>query len=187
MGLREAKKQKTRAAISLLATRLFIDRGYDAVTTAEIAARAEVSVPTLFKYFPTKESLVFDEDAEREQFLIDTVKQRRKDQTILEALLEAGLRELDVVEKLHNKETKAFMKLLRETPQLALYAQQMWLRHEKSLAAVIQKETKRATSKAEAEAIARFVLDAFHRALEDANPKKALKAIVKILRDGWDR
>lgn len=185
MGLREAKKQKTRAAISLLATRLFIERGYDAVTTAEIAAQAEVSVPTLFKYFPTKESLVFDEDAEREQFLIDTVKNRRKNQTILEALLEAGLRELDTIEKFHNKETKAFMKLLRETPQLALYAQQMWLRHEKSLARAIQNESQRTVNKIEAEAIARFVLEALHRSIEDTDPKKALKSMIQLLQNGW--
>lgn len=185
MGLRDVKKQKTRASISLLATRLFVDRGYDAVTTAEIAALAEVSVPTLFKYFPTKESLVFDEDSEREQFLIDTVKNRNKDQTILEALLEAGLKEIDKIQKFHSKETRAFMKLLRDTPQLALYAQQMWLRHEKSLAATIQKESKRSISKAEAEAIARFVLEAFHRSIEEAEPKKSLKAMIKILQNGW--
>lgn len=184
MGLRESKKQKTRAAISLLATKLFMERGYDAVTTAEIAELAEVSVPTLFKYFPTKESLVFDEDSEREQFLVDTVNNRRKDQTILEALLAAGLKELDVIQKLHSKETKAFMKLIRETPQLGLYAQQMWLRHEKSLAAAIQSQSKKKFSKVEAEATARFVLDAYHRSLEDADPKKALKSIFKILKDG---
>lgn len=185
MGLREDKKQKTRAAISLMATQLFIQRGYDNVTTAEVAALAEVSVPTLFKYFPTKESLVFDEDAEREQFLIDTVKNRRKGQKILDALLDVGLQELDQIQKLHDKDTRNFMKLLHETPVLALYAQQMWLRHEKSLAIVIQKESKKALGKAEAEAIARFVLEAFHRSIEDANPKKALKAMMAILRGGW--
>ncbi len=186
MGLREAKKQKTRAAISLLATRLFIERGYDHVTTAEIAELSEVSVPTLFKYFPSKESLVFDEDAEREQFLIDTVKNRRKGQSILEALLDAGLAELDVIQKLHRKETNAFMKLIRETPALNLYAQQMWLRHERSLATAIRNASRRKISKVESESVARFVLDAFHRSIADTNPKEALKAMIKILRGGWD-
>jgi AcrR family transcriptional regulator len=185
MGLREAKKQKTRAAISLLATRLFIERGYDNVTTAEIAALAEVSVPTLFKYFPTKESLVFDEDAEREQSLIETVKNRRKGQSILDSLLEAGLKELTEIEKIHSRETKAFMKLLRQTPQLAQYAQQMWLRHEKSLAATILEETKTKLTPIEAEAIARYHLNALHRSLEETQPKQALKAMMAILKNGW--
>lgn len=184
MGLREDKKQKTRAAISLMATRMFIARGFEEVTTAEIAAAAEVSVPTLFKYFPTKESLVFDEDAEREQFLVDTVKNRPRGTSILEALLKAGLRELDEILALHDKETRAFMKLLRETPALTLYAQQMWLRHEKSLARAIVSESRK-LSAVEAEAIARFVLAAFHGSIEQAEPKKALKAVFKILREGW--
>lgn len=186
MGLREEKKKKTRAAISLLATRLFIERGYDAVTTAEIAALAEVSVPTLFKYFPTKESLVFDEDAERERFLVDTVRNRPKGRTILEALLEAGLRELDVIQKRHRRETRAFMKLIRETPQLGHYAQQMWLRHEKSLAAAIRSESKRKIGELEAATVARFALDAFHRSIGETDPKRALKAMFGILREGWN-
>lgn len=186
MGLREAKKQKTRAAISLMATKLFIERGYNAVTTAEIAALAEVSVPTLFKYFPTKEALVFDEDSEREELLIATVKNRSKGQTILEALIESGLNELDSIQKVHTKETKSFMKLIRETPELALYAQQMWLRHETSLAKTIQSESKKSVSKPEAEAVARFFLQALHRAIEEADPKKAFKSMIKILRSGWN-
>lgn len=185
MGLREDKKLKTRAAISHLATGLFIERGYESVTTAEIAALAEVSVPTLFKYFPTKEALVFDEDAERERLLIETVTNRRKGQSILDALLETGLREIAEIQKLHRKETKAFMKLLRETPALNQYAQQMWLRHANSLAAVIQANSKRKVGAVEANTVARFVLDAFHRALDEADPGKALKAIFKILQTGW--
>lgn len=186
MGLREAKKQKTRAAISFMATRLFIERGYDNVTTAEIAALAEVSVPTLFKYFPTKESLVFDEDAEREQFLIDIVKNRRKGQTILDALLAGGLKQMEDTEEFQPKETRAFMKLIRETPQLSLYAQQMWLRHAKSLAVVIRSESRKSMTKLEAEVIARFVLDAFHRSLTESDPAVALKSMMKLLREGWN-
>jgi AcrR family transcriptional regulator len=185
MGLREAKKQKTRKAISDLATRLFIKRGYNNVTTAEIAELAEVSVPTLFKYFPTKESLVFDEDSEREEDLVNIVINRKKDQSILDALLEAGLRELNEMTKIHPKEAQAFMKMVDETPELSSYAQQMWMRHEKTLASVIKKEAKKKMSTLEAEAIARFVLDSYHRSIRVSNSKATLKALFRILKDGW--
>src|SRR5580693_1570322 len=111
MGLREEKKQITRKAISDLATRLFVERGYDSVTTAEIAKRANVSVPTLFKYFPTKETLVFDEDEERESLLLDTVKGRKNNQSICDALLEMGLQELENIHVIHKKEAKTFLKM----------------------------------------------------------------------------
>jgi AcrR family transcriptional regulator len=59
-GLRERKKQQTRLAISQVATRMFIERGFDQVTLAEVAEAANVSVNTVFNYFETKEELFFD-------------------------------------------------------------------------------------------------------------------------------
>ncbi|MFF7229614.1 TetR family transcriptional regulator [Streptomyces sp. 2333.5] len=59
-GLRERKKRQTRQYISDVATGLFLERGFDAVTIAEIAGAAEVSVNTVYNYFPAKEDLFFD-------------------------------------------------------------------------------------------------------------------------------
>ena len=59
LGLRERKKQRTRETIVAVATRLFVEHGYDATTTAQIAEAAEVSSSTFFKYFPTKADVVF--------------------------------------------------------------------------------------------------------------------------------
>jgi len=57
-GLRERKKAKTRAAIQEHALRLFRDQGYAETTVQEIAAAAEVSPATFFRYFPTKEDTI---------------------------------------------------------------------------------------------------------------------------------
>jgi AcrR family transcriptional regulator len=58
-GLRARKKRAAREAIATTARRLFAERGYDAVTVAEVAAAADVSEKTVFNYFPTKEDLAF--------------------------------------------------------------------------------------------------------------------------------
>ncbi|MFC6880705.1 MULTISPECIES: TetR/AcrR family transcriptional regulator [Actinomadura] len=57
-GLRERKRMRTHQAISDAAIALFLERGFERVPVADIAAAAEVSKPTLFKYFATKEDLV---------------------------------------------------------------------------------------------------------------------------------
>jgi AcrR family transcriptional regulator len=61
-GLRQRKKQKTRWAIQEHALRLFAEQGYDATTIDQIAAAAEVSPSTFFRYFPTKEDLVIADE-----------------------------------------------------------------------------------------------------------------------------
>ena len=86
LGLRERKKRKTRLAISQVATALFIERGFDDVTVAEVAAAAEVSVNTVFNYFSTKEELFFDRAEEFELALANTLKHRRPDESPLDVL-----------------------------------------------------------------------------------------------------
>ncbi|MFJ9178380.1 TetR/AcrR family transcriptional regulator [Streptomyces sp. NPDC102360] len=62
-GLRERKKRQTRQYISDVATGLFLERGFDAVTVAEVADAANVSVNTVYNYFPAKEDLFLDRSA----------------------------------------------------------------------------------------------------------------------------
>jgi AcrR family transcriptional regulator len=66
-GLRARKKRAARDAIAASARRLFAERGFDAVTVAEVAAAADVSEKTVFNHFATKEDLAF---AGREQGLM---------------------------------------------------------------------------------------------------------------------
>ena len=68
-GLREQKKARTRTAIAAAAADLFARDGYPSVTMAQIAAASGVSDQTLYNYFPTKESLVFDRSADLEPSL----------------------------------------------------------------------------------------------------------------------
>src|SRR4051812_8110535 len=85
-GLRERKKHRTRREISDVATRLFERDGFEAVTLAQIADAAEVSVKTIFNYFGSKEDLYFDRAAELRESLLSTVRDRRAGTSVLDAL-----------------------------------------------------------------------------------------------------
>jgi AcrR family transcriptional regulator len=59
-GLRERKKRLMRQQLSDTATRMFLERGFDAVRVAEVADVCGVSEKTVFNYFPVKEALIMD-------------------------------------------------------------------------------------------------------------------------------
>ncbi|MCK7625750.1 TetR/AcrR family transcriptional regulator [Streptomyces sp. RS10V-4] len=89
-GLRERKKRQTRQYISDVATGLFLERGFDAVTIAEIAQAADVSVNTVYNYFPAKEDLFFD----RSKGMVDRLSRFVRARAEGESAAAAVLREL---------------------------------------------------------------------------------------------
>lgn len=61
-GLRERKKERTRATIRAHALHLFVTQGYEATTVQQIIDDVEVSESTFFRYFPTKGDVVLTDD-----------------------------------------------------------------------------------------------------------------------------
>ncbi|GAA0485807.1 TetR/AcrR family transcriptional regulator [Streptomyces olivaceiscleroticus] len=89
-GLRERKKRQTRQYLSDVATGLFLERGFDAVTVAEIAEACEVSVNTVYNYFPAKEDLFFD----RSKGVVERLSRWVRARSAGESAAAAVLREL---------------------------------------------------------------------------------------------
>ncbi|MFI0505689.1 TetR family transcriptional regulator [Streptomyces albogriseolus] len=119
IGLRERKKRRMYRTVSDIAIRMFLERGFDAVSVAEVAAAAEISKPTLFRYFPAKEDLVLYRIADHEE---EPARVVREGPTPLEALKRhflAGLERRDPVTGLNDDpEVLAFHTLLYGTPSL---------------------------------------------------------------------
>src|ERR1700728_5368807 len=88
-GRRERKNAQTRAALSDAAWRLFLERGYDAVSVKEIADAVDISVPTVFNHVPDgKQALIFDDGTERRENLLAAVRERADGQSVTAALRE---------------------------------------------------------------------------------------------------
>ncbi|MFB7716915.1 TetR/AcrR family transcriptional regulator [Nocardia sp. NPDC056100] len=182
-GLRERKKAQTRKNLADVAMRLFIERGYDAVSVKEIAEAADVSVPTLFAHFPDgKESLVFDLDADREQGLIAAVRDRAPGTTVLEGLRDAFLESAAGGE---TQEMRDFMRLVHETPVLTGYFRRMWQRHEGALARAIAEDLGRDPDDVAVRALAHFVFGAMDVARRGETPAADFTRIFELLETGW--
>ncbi|GHA59293.1 TetR family transcriptional regulator [Streptomyces tendae] len=89
-GLRERKKRQTRQYISDVATGLFLERGFEGVTVAEVADAANVSVNTVYNYFPAKEDLFLD----RSKGVVDRLSRWVRGRGDGESAARAVLREL---------------------------------------------------------------------------------------------
>jgi AcrR family transcriptional regulator len=76
-GLRERKKRLMRQQISDTATMLFLERGFDAVKVSDVAAACDVSEKTVYNYFPTKESLLFDRTDHVAEQIRESLRDRR--------------------------------------------------------------------------------------------------------------
>jgi AcrR family transcriptional regulator len=96
-GLRERKKQQTREHIARVAMKLFLKRGFDAVTVAEVAEAADVSEKTVFNYFPAKEDLAFPDGEARWAELLDRIRERAPGTSLVEPFRAATHRYLDHV------------------------------------------------------------------------------------------
>jgi AcrR family transcriptional regulator len=143
-GLRERKKQRTRQLISETARRLFIERGFEQVSVAEIAREAEVSEMTVFNYFPTKEDLVYSGLQAFEDQLLAAIRDRQPGQTILAAFAEFVLEPRGLlVTKDENaaRELVAATRMIAASPALLAREQQIFARYTDTLAQLVADET----------------------------------------------
>jgi AcrR family transcriptional regulator len=143
VGLRETKKAKTRLAISEVATAMFIERGFDAVTVADVAAAAEVSVATIFNYFETKEDLFFDREGEMIAAQARVIGARAKGETIVTAIHRQLRAAIDVeLPGLIERDVARFVATVQASPALRARVRLALEKLEASLAAAIAADTR---------------------------------------------
>ena len=140
-GLRERKKQQTRELIVEAARRLFAERGFDAVTVAQIARAANVSEVTVFNYFATKEDLFYGGMQFFEEKLLDAVRERGPGESVLEAFRRPvldGLKRLAGDEPA--QEIAAAGNLISSSPALEAHEREVVARYTRLLGDQLAKE-----------------------------------------------
>lgn len=139
-GLRERKKQATRAHIAAVATLLFVEQGFETTTIAQIAERAEVAKMTVTNYFPLKEDLLFDRAPEVVALLADAVAERSAGTTPEGAVRAVYLQRLEERWPALAFVGLQFARTVEASPALRTRERTMLLEQEDALAAVLVAE-----------------------------------------------
>jgi AcrR family transcriptional regulator len=143
-GLREKKKERTRRQIAATARRLFGEKGFEAVTVAEVAAAAEVSEATVFNYFPSKEDLFYSGLEAFEEMLLDAIRDRPAGESALAAFSRfvsepRGLLAARDADSMDRYEVMA--RLIEESPALLAREDRILAGYTDSLAELLREET----------------------------------------------
>jgi len=118
---------QTRARISEVATRLFLERGFDTVTVAEVAREARVSSVTVFKHFPRKEDLLLDRELDAVKLLQSAVRDRAAGVDVLTSLRDVAMRLFDARHPLSgvNDGSVPFFRTVAASPALIARAREI--------------------------------------------------------------
>jgi AcrR family transcriptional regulator len=141
LGLREQKKQQTRQAISDVATMLFAEHGFDAVTIAQVAQAAGVAKMTVTNYFPRKEDLVFDRAEGIISSLADAVAARAPGQSLLAAIRCQYAEAVARADPALGLSSPAFAAMIEGSPVLTGRALEILAAREQALGDAIAAET----------------------------------------------
>jgi AcrR family transcriptional regulator len=179
-GLRERKKQRTRQLIADTARRLFAERGFEAVTVAEVARAAEVAEKTVFNYFPTKEDLFYSRLEAFQEEILSAIRTRRAGETVLAAfraflLQPRGVFDLEASggDEEATRQLQMMSRVITASPALLARERRVFDQYAQALAALIADETGAPGADVQARAVATALLGV-HRALLDYSRERAL-------------
>src|SRR5215213_7937519 len=167
-GLRERKKAQTRQQIADAARRLFLERGFDAVTVAEVAREANVAEKTVFNYFPSKEDLFYGRLQAFEEEMLAAVRDRKRGESVIAAFRDFVTKQRGVLQleddEVATKRLRQINRVIGESPALLARERQVFDSYTDSLARLIAQETDAREGAIEPRVVAVTLIDV-HRLL----------------------
>ncbi|MEO3801447.1 TetR/AcrR family transcriptional regulator [Nonomuraea sp. B1E8] len=141
-GLRERKKRETRERIADIAMGLFMAKGFDNVTVAEVARAADVSVNTVFNYFSTKEDLFADRQHLAVDHPVRVLREREPGESVVRAFRRDVLHAIDTQDWRYgfNLGTDVFARIVDASPALVARMREVHEQREKVLTRALADE-----------------------------------------------
>ena len=139
LGLRDRKKEQTRAQLEAIAVAMFDERGFDEVTVDDIVSAAEVSHRTFYRYFPSKEDVLFGDHNEKLESFRRAMVERPADESIFDALRRAALEFAQLYEELHGQDVRR-ARIIHNTPSLSLRVAERQVAWELALTPIVAEQ-----------------------------------------------
>jgi TetR/AcrR family transcriptional regulator, regulator of mycofactocin system len=153
-GRRERKKQETRAALEAAALRLFAERGYEQTTVEDIADAADVAVRTFFRYFSSKQHVLFGDVAHNIVGRLRAALADRPRTETPEEAVRAAMDAVDIDDPAQHQQVMARMRLVRQLPELLPAYQMVFHQLHESIADFVGARTGQAASALYPQAVA---------------------------------
>lgn len=115
-SLREKKRKQLRRKIQQEALSLFIQQGYNNTTVEQIAKKVNVSHMSIFRYFPTKEAIILDDNSE--ELIASLIKKQSNNTTEAEKIERAVLEAISYIYPQGKDRMLKRMQLIMSTPEL---------------------------------------------------------------------
>ncbi|WP_425300419.1 TetR family transcriptional regulator [Nocardia wallacei] len=184
MGLRERKKERTRRTIRTEAFRLFREQGYNETTVEQIAAAADVSPSTFFRYFPSKEELVLADDLD--PLMIEAIERQPAELTMLEAFRAATLETFASLDEETFSFERQRTELVRSVPELRGALAREFERNVRLVADLTAARTGRSPDDIEVRTFAGALIGGAQAALLDRDPydPESLTRVMNFMASG---
>ena len=164
-GLRERKKQRTRELIAETALELFLERGFDAVTIADVAQHADVDVKTIYNYFGSKADLFYHRLEEFQDSLLAAIRGRQRGESVLAAFSRFLIASQGyLADERATAKLRAIIEMIVGSPALLAYEEQVYARFTSALADLLAEETSARPADVEPSVVA-YALIGLHRSL----------------------
>ena len=187
LGLRERNRARTYAEIADAALDLFERQGYDATTVDQIATAAAVSPATFFRYFATKEDVLFADEEQAAAALTERVAARTdRSTTSVAALAEPVIAYAEVTVGPDSPHSLRLMKLVMTTPSLAPRSLRMRLRWERDLANQLAAESGLAAPELKHTVVASIAVSCLTSALRHWPNTSSPDALATLVREAFE-